>query len=230
MGCHITERNILHHALDAKQHAEANVCRPMMCETAKRSYQHDAVEINHVCCDVEKAHNSMMLLRTTVSAHHSTHMRGRNQPKGSARNEQQQQLCMHITAHLYGAGVTQKAASGMNNSSDSPCADVALADAGALSMDESSRPARLLAEPFRDDGLLLALPLVATASLSASLTAAVTAAGSAALPFRPDRYAAVSNLATSFSSCCLYIWAALDVYCRCQHMKLIEGDRLHGAE
>ncbi len=85
-----------------------------------------------------------------------------------------------------------------------PCAEVMLAvvEAGALSTEESSRAARLLAEPFCDEGLLEVLPF------------AVTVEGSAGLPFRVAKYAAVSNLATSFSSCCLYCCAALEVYCK----------------
>ena len=94
-----------------------------------------------------------------------------------------------------------------------PCAEVTLAvvEAGALSTEESSRAARLLAEPFCDEGLLEVFPFVA--SLSAAVMAAVIAEGSAGLPFRPAKYADVSNLATSFSSCCLYCCAAREVYC-----------------
>jgi len=89
---------------------------------------------------------------------------------------------------------------------------LAVVEAGALSTEESSRAARLLAEPFCDEGLLEVLPFAA--SLSVAVMAAVTVEGSAGLPFRVAKYAAVSNLATSFSSCCLYCCAALEVYCK----------------
>ena len=94
-----------------------------------------------------------------------------------------------------------------------PCDEVMLAvvEAGALSTEDSSRAARLLAEPFCDEGLLEVFPFAA--SLSAAVMAAVTVEGSARLPFRLVKYAAVSNLATSFSSCCLYCCAAREVYC-----------------
>lgn len=88
---------------------------------------------------------------------------------------------------------------------------LAVVEAGALSTEESSRAARLLAEPFCDEGLLEVFPLAA--SLSVAVMAAVTAEGSAGLPFKLARYADVSNLATSFSSCCLYCCAAREVYC-----------------
>lgn len=70
-----------------------------------------------------------------------------------------------------------------------PCADVTLAveDAGAPSTEESSSAARLLEDPFCEEGLLRVLPFVATSSLSVAVTAAVTVAGSVALPFRVDR-------------------------------------------
>ena len=60
-------------------------------------------------------------------------------------------------------------------------------DGGAPSTDESSRAARLLAEPFCDEGLLLAVPLAATASLSLAVMAAVSGAGSAGLPLSVAR-------------------------------------------
>lgn len=70
-----------------------------------------------------------------------------------------------------------------------PCVDVTLAedDAGAPSTEESSSAARLLEEPFCDEGLLFVLPFAATSSLSVAVTAAVTFGGSVGLPLRVDK-------------------------------------------
>lgn len=77
----------------------------------------------------------------------------------------------------------------MRLSSWVPCADVTLAveDAGAPSTEESSSAARLLADPFCDEGLMLAEPFAETASLSVAVTAAVTLDGSVGFPLRVDK-------------------------------------------